>query len=45
MKGWLCVLIYYFSDLTMKVKPVVYQILPRLFGNKNKSLVPNGNIE
>lgn len=45
MKGWLCVPIYYFSDLTMKVKPVVYQILPRLFGNKNKSLVPNGNIE
>lgn len=29
----------------MKVKPVVYQILPRLFGNKNKSLVPNGSIE
>ena len=28
-----------------KIKPVIYQMLPRLFGNTNPSCVPNGTIE
>lgn len=29
----------------MKGKPIIYQLLPRLFANKNSNCVPNGTIE
>ncbi len=29
----------------MNKKPIIYQLLPRLFGNKNENCVPNGSIE
>ena len=29
----------------MNKKPIIYQLLPRLFGNKNENCVPNGTIE
>ena len=29
----------------MNIKPIIYQLLPRLFGNKNENCIPNGTIE
>lgn len=33
------------KDSSVKVKPVIYQLLPRLYTNYNTSLIPNGTIE
>ena len=33
------------SEQTNNIRPVIYQLLPRLFANYNQSPVPNGTIE
>ena len=32
-------------DKSKNLKPVIYQVIPRLFGNKTETCVPNGTIE